>query len=783
MYLGKLNDAQSPVGVSYSVHKVENGAVPALTKDGNPLAGEEWLIRWNELYLSGVELTVTFTDTCYLDSLRLTLSPGCKAEKITVYDAKDRQLLATYAGETGKVISGREVSLVTGAMVRAVCIVIDAPFSDVGLTALDLYGAHGDEMPVYPTPLKAALTDERIPLAAFTGYMADSPEGTRAAEILAEKLVELTGQKLSAGGSGLAFRKDASIAVGGYKLVIAREGITLAAADLRGMVMAAETLLKTLDGGTVPLGTIEDAPRFGFRGVHIFIPPAEEMAFARRLIKYVISPMGYNKVIMEFAGGMRFETHPEITEAVLHAKQMAREGKWPAFPHGAVGGDGVVEKADVAAYIDYIRSYGIDVIPEVQSLGHVQYMTAAHPDIGEIEEGAEAVIDQRFADDNVKKFFAHCYCPSNEKSYQILFDIMDEIIEVARPTEYVHAGHDEVYQIGVCPVCRGKDPADLYYNDVMRIHDHLAAKGLKMMIWSDMLQSSSSYKTVPAVDRLPKDIVMMDFIWYFHLDKDIEENLSAKGFQILIGNLYSSHFPRYEKRVKNPAIQGGELSFWTRVCEEVLGREGKIYDLLYTAEMLWSGTYDSALRFSYDRILRRLMPTLREQLGNRRLPSLAKTAKAIELYAKQGTPEPAKDATGLPPVAVNASFDSIVFSHTVPKELTRIPWIALETLGAYKVTFADGSVETVPVSYAGNIGVWNRRQAQPLPQPYYRHNGYIGTYFADTTEGRLADGQIVSIYHYEWLVPKTTPIATIEYCPAADAKTDIVVYKVTGVNA
>ena len=783
MYLGKLNDAKSPVTVSYTIHKEGSRDVPAMAAAGNPLNGEELLVRWSQLYLSKLAFSLTFSKTCFLDSVRLVLPAVCQAEKISIYDEKDDQLLAVYAAETGKKIIDHEISLTVATSLAACRIVIDAPFSDIGLSELDFFGAYGDDLPLYPTPAKSSLSDKTVAITSFNGYQADTSAGNRAGEILAEKLLEKTGHALTAKADGaIRFKQDAAIAENGYRLSVTENNIDIAAADLRGFVIAVETLLKMLRGNSFQLGTVEDAPRFNFRGVHIFLPPPDQFDFAKRLIKYLISPMGYNAVILEFAGGMRFESHPEITEAVIHAKQMAREGKWPQFPHGEVGGDGVVEKADVADYIDYIRSFGIDVIPEVQSLGHVQFMTIAHPDIAEREESLEEAVDQRFADANKGKFYAHCYCPSNEKSYKILFDLMDEIIDVAQPTKYVHAGHDEVYQIGVCPVCREKDPADLYYNDVMRIHDHLAAKGLKMMIWSDMLQSASSYKTVSAIDRLPKDIVMMDFIWYFHLGKDIEENLTEKGFPVLIGNLYSSHFPRFEKRVQNPLIVGGEISFWTRVTEEVLGREGKIYDLFYTAEMLWSATYREALRYSYDGIIRRLIPPLRDQLGNRQSPSLLHAHHETELYSTIGAPNPEIDKTSLD-IRLNKRFDSLVFTHTACREMTRMPWVDLEEIGAYYVTFDDGSSERLPVTYGGNIGYWNRRQGQPQPQPFYRHNGYIGTYFADTTESRLRDGRLVTIYHYEWLLSQNgKTIVRLRYIPAENAKSDVVIYGVKGIS-
>ena len=472
MYLGKLNTSKSPVTISYSVQKIEDGAAPAFEKAGNPLLSEQLLVRWSQLYLSGLQFTFRLSGTCFLDTVVMKLSQGCSAERISVYDDANGQLLAVYAAETGKKITEQEIELTVATQLTAFRLIIDAPFSDIGLDGITLYGACGDDLPVFPIPVKEALSAETVPVTEFTCFTSDCPQGNQAAAILTEKLQGTYGIALAENASGkpLCFRKNTAIGANGYRVSIAADAITLEASDLRGFVIAAETLLKSIRNNGYPLGIIEDAPRFNFRGVHLFIPPADQFDFARRLIKHLISPMGYNYVILEFAGGMRFDSHPEITEAVLHAKKMARDGKWPAFPHGEVGGDGVAEKADVAAYIDYIRSFGIEVIPEVQSLGHVQYITIAHPEIAEIENSEEETIDQRFADANKGKFFAHCYCPSNEKSYEIIFDLMDEIIEVARPTEYVHIGHDEVYQLGVCPVCKTKDPADLYYNDVLRFN-------------------------------------------------------------------------------------------------------------------------------------------------------------------------------------------------------------------------------------------------------------------------------------------------------------------------
>ena len=94
-------------------------------------------------------------------------------------------------------------------------------------------------------------------------------------------------------------------------------------------------------------------------------------------------------------------------------------------------------------------------------------------------------------------------------------------------------GHDEVYEIGVCERCRHRDPAELLAEDINKIYEWLKKRGLKMMIWSDMINATSTtYKTTAAADMIPKDIVCLDFTWYFHFADDIEDNLLEKGFKV-----------------------------------------------------------------------------------------------------------------------------------------------------------------------------------------------------------------------------------------------------------
>ena len=46
------------------------------------------------------------------------------------------------------------------------------------------------------------------------------------------------------------------------------------------------------------------------------------------------------------------------------------------------------------------------------------------------------------------------------------------------------------------------------------------------------------------------------------------------------------------------------------------------------------------------------------------------------------------------------------------------------------------------------------RYAQPMPHKYYRHTGYVGTWFADPAyEGHASDGSPLTVLGYAWQNP------------------------------
>lgn len=770
MNLGKLNEMLDDIG--FRVTFADTDLVPKIEENGNPFRGEAFLLKWRSILDQGVEFHITLPQVCFVDNVVLTVG---KAASVTcVQLRKDGQPIYRHCAQTGKSISGQSIHLQAGELCDSFSIVVNSDFAALELLSIDIYGAVEDGADLFPTPNAVTVGEEILPSHHFTAYCADSEDGLGAGRILAEKYAEKTGVTLQVKDSGnICFVTDPGICADGYKLLISREKTTISASNLRGFVYGAETFIKLTGREGVQTVTINDSPAKTFRGVHLFIPSEAQMDYARRLIKYVISPMGYNTVIMQVSGGLIYHSHPEISDAFAHAVEMNKQGLWPAFPHSGIAEGKPITRALLKEYLDYIRSFGIDVIPEVQSLGHVQYMTHAFPEIAEIPEDEKIDnVDTREEDMLPSQFYRHSYCPSNERSYALLFDILDEIIEVFQPKEYVHMGHDEVREIGVCKRCKGKDPAKLLAMDINRIYDHLKEKGLKMMIWADMLQPVTKYLTPPAIDMIPKDIVLLDFIWYFHMSKDIEDNLLQKDFQVIFGNVYSSHFPRYESRIRKEGVAGGQISAWTATSEYEMQKEGKIYDFIMTAQLLWADAYSKRFTLSYDRMISAMIPQLRDDLRGITSPSRIPGAKVTCIGENPISFPPVLPAQQNTLFRVGHPCSSLIFHHTQLRKVTREPWSQLDVAGKYILTYADGSTEEVDITSCGNIGYWNRRQNTPVAHRLYRHTGYISTYYADSTLTRTPDGEPVTVYRLEYIPKKAMPIESVQLTedPAYDTK-------------
>ena len=751
--------------------------------DPEILENGEKFFKWDRIYNAGLEIHAELDKEYYVGSLTLPLVGNARVCGIKVFSRDG--IVGVYSAGTG-CAKGGKITVEVGVFTDNLTVRIETGADDVCFTDPEIFVCRDDGAPfVWPVPKKAEYFDGTVKISRIVGAGDDAEF---AADYLSDLLSRRFGDVLSSDGVPvtLVISEDESYQHERYTVSVTKQGIILTAARRLTLLYAAHTLLSLYSEGGFRLCEIDNAPSKEFRGYHMGLPRRVNLEFAKRLFREILLPLGYNTLFVQIIAAMEFDRHPEITEA--WARELAVN---PKFQHHYMGCEGeTISKKEVAELMDYARELGFEIIPEVQSLSHIPWLTLSHPEIGEVVTADRAVDDTRDEDERPELRHPFCYCPSNEKTYELLFDVMDEIIEVTKPQRFVHIGHDEVYYMGLCDKCKDTPHDVLFARDVNRIYNHLKELGYRTMMWSDMIQPVTKYQTPGAIKMLPKDIVMLDFIWYFHLDKDIEENLYPEGYDVIGGNLYSSHFPRYNKRAKAEKFIGGEVSSWCAVSEYRMGKKGKFFDLTYTAEMLWNPeNYDDGQRRVFSHLISKYIQPVQRDLirGKYNVSGYEKTDFSLPAGVTKKIPRellaayPHAIIADGAEVKIGGAYERFVIEHTTLEREMRVPWQELKLSGEYTLCYADGSKEIVRAEYAGGVMHYNSAYGYPLPEAVHRHTGYVGTWFADPVyEGKTEHGEELLVLGY--VVENPHPEKEVEKITYQAAETDISVVVLCGIK-
>lgn len=558
----------------------------------------------------------------------------------------------------------------------------------------------------------------------------------------------------------ISINHDNSIPEDSFCISFEGEKITLSSSNRRGEIYAAYALLQQSqwnDQGEIPLGNGYCQPKCSFRGLKLYLPAKDKIDEFYKIVD-MLCYYRYNTVILEIGGAMEYHAHPEINETwIEYCKDMASSPNranevqtaysWEKNSiHFENGGGNFLSQKTVKMLIGYCRERGLEVIPEVPCLSHADYLLLSHPELAERKEDP----------------YPDAYCPSNPESYHLLFEVMDEIIEVFQPS-IIHIGHDEYYSIGICERCKDKSGADIYADDVNKISDYLREKGIRPMLWADKLLNGAVNNSVAhggaelysrdingesklirkstweAIEKIPKELLA--YHWYWGIREDFDNDFHRHNIPIIYANFNSIAFPDWSRRLKAGAL-GAAPSHWSSVEEDTLQRNGVMLNIVYGAYMFWSNDYREA-DFSW------LLPKCFNELF------LYKNRKVL-------------DAPHFEFIHTTTILRPFVYLSSLPMQLEN------DTIGCYKVRYNDGSAYEIPIVYGKNITNCERFWERGLRMKIEGHQG-VGdnmegydsytydtlltevsyttlpikqdnrTYFKFITENPFPDKQIVSV--------------------------------------
>ena len=305
-------------------------------------------------------------------------------------------------------------------------------------------------------PLPSSVMESKSPgfvLTESAAWFAPG-EAATAAEMVAVRLRASTGYAMPvrAEGTGVSWALNPALKqrLGdeGYLLESSATGVRIVAAERAGLFHAGQTLLQLLPPEAlspnkvtnvkwvVPAVTIEDIPRFAWRG---FMLDESRHFFGVETVKRLLDTMALfklNRLHWHLADdeGWRVEikAYPKLTETG------AWRGSECALPnvlketHKRYGG--FYTQAQLREIVAYAKARNIEIMPEVDMPGHSLALLTAYP---ELRPGGAG------GGESAQGFKANAMSPAKEETYKLIETVFDELKTVF-PYEYIHIGGDEV---------------------------------------------------------------------------------------------------------------------------------------------------------------------------------------------------------------------------------------------------------------------------------------------------------------------------------------------------
>lgn len=472
----------------------------------------------------------------------------------------------------------------------------------IAAVAVSLVWPGGPPASAAPVPAAAKLPDT---IPSFSGWQAGSgtwqfTAGTvvvrdealaRGAQLLVDELNAylkgsgVTGAAASDAPSTVRLVVDASrkgrLGAEGYELAIAATGATITAADRRGVFWGTRTLSQMLrQQQTLPVGRVVDIPRYPERGLTLC---ACQINISPEWIDRLLNEMAdlkMNYLLVELK--MKSQKHPEANTWSYYTRDEIRD---------------LVGKAE---------AYGIDVIPEINSPGHMNIWLEGKPQLQLTDKNGNKQVDRLDL--------------SKPEAVRYYLDLIDEYQGVFK-SKYWHVGADE-YMIGssfanfpdLTAWAQRKwgaqaTIADAFIDFVNQVNAHVKAKGMTLRMWND------GYIDTRVV-KLDKDIIIEFWLGsgrraqtvadegyklmnanadlYYSRGVPTAYRIQAQGPSSLYGKWAVDQFPGGQSLgAANPAILGAKISLWpdNGVKQTENEVEKEIFDALrFGSQMFWAGS-------------------------------------------------------------------------------------------------------------------------------------------------------------------------------------------------
>lgn len=454
-----------------------------------------------------------------------------------------------------------------------------------------------DHVNLVPQAVSVDIQNGSLPLNSLKSIQV--PDDWKAtATHFAEKLSKTAHLTLSVGTNNapITILKNTNLDKEAYKLEITTSGVTIEANSIQGLNHALSTLhqlILTATNEKLPVLTINDKPRFGYRGLML---DCSRHFWTIDNLKETIDQMAFfklNTLHMHLtdnnAWRLAMDKYPQLTEkGTYYYDYPEMSGKY-------------YSKQELKELVQYAQERGVEIIPEADLPGHSTALLAALPQLSCNGGTFEAYPEERPYSKR-KRGAENMICVGNPESLKFVEDVVNELTEIF-PSQYIHLGGDEVptHTWEKCPKCQAlykrekmTQPGELQDYFTRKVSEIVRAKGKTMIGWDEINDRNAA---------TPEDILT---VWR---DEGTPNQLKAleRNIPVIMCPQHGCYFdwgyagnstrkvyewdpvPENIGADKLPLIKGGQATLWT----ERISTQDRVEWMLYPricalAEVFWS---------------------------------------------------------------------------------------------------------------------------------------------------------------------------------------------------
>lgn len=395
-----------------------------------------------------------------------------------------------------------------------------------------------------------------------------------------------------------------------YSIAVTPDGAEIRAATHRGLFYGIQTMrqLVASDGNgalTIPAVEIHDAPRFGYRGMHLdvgrhFLPVDFVKRYIDLMAMYKFNTFHWH--LTEDQGWrLEIKKYPRLTDVGSCRRETVVGWNFDPYVGDGIEHCGFYTQEEAREVVEYAASRYVTVIPEIEMPGHSTAALAAYPEYACTEGPFEVA--------TVWGIHPDIYCPK-EETFAFLEDVLTEVMEIF-PSEYIHIGGDEAPKTRweesefAQEVIRREGLADeeeLQSYFIRRIERFLIEHGRRLIGWDEILEGGlapeATVMSWRGMDggieaaRQGHDVIMTPLEYtYFNLPEDSSETVPEAEFgSIPLEKVYGFE-PIPEELTEEQArhILGAQANVWTEFIATTDYAEYMVFPrLLALSEVVWS---------------------------------------------------------------------------------------------------------------------------------------------------------------------------------------------------